>query len=41
MTTTSHRSERANQRRVAAATLVGTTVEWCDYFIYATMAADL
>jgi MFS family permease len=30
---------RANQRRVAAATLVGTTVEWYDFFIYATIAA--
>lgn len=29
----------ANQRRVAAATLVGTTVEWYDFFIYATIAA--
>ena len=32
------RSERANQRRVAAATLVGTTIEWYDFFIYATIA---
>ncbi|MDI3331284.1 MAG: MFS transporter [Micrococcus sp.] len=30
---------RANQRRVAAATLVGTTIEWYDFFIYATIAA--
>ncbi|GAA1127684.1 MFS transporter [Citricoccus alkalitolerans] len=37
MTETRH-SDRANQRRVAAATLVGTTVEWYDFFIYATMA---
>ncbi|QCU78702.1 MFS transporter [Citricoccus sp. SGAir0253] len=29
---------RANQRRVAAATLVGTTIEWYDFFIYATIA---
>ncbi|MEX5234808.1 MFS transporter [Kocuria arenosa] len=35
---TSRHSDRANQRRVAAATLVGTTVEWYDFFIYATMA---
>ncbi|RZU63656.1 putative MFS family arabinose efflux permease [Zhihengliuella halotolerans] len=33
-------SGRSNQRRVAMATLVGTTVEWYDYFIYA-MAAGL
>ncbi|MCD1145381.1 MHS family MFS transporter [Kocuria sp. LUK] len=37
VTATRH-SDRANQRRVAAATLVGTTVEWYDFFIYATMA---
>ncbi len=37
MTRTRH-SDRANQRRVAAATLIGTTVEWYDFFIYATMA---
>ena len=36
--TASRHSDRANQRRVAAATLVGTTVEWYDFFIYATMA---
>lgn len=27
-----------NQRRVAAATVIGTTVEWYDFFIYATAA---
>ncbi|MBG6085082.1 MFS family permease [Zhihengliuella flava] len=40
MKTQKHHSEKANQRRVAMATLVGTTVEWYDYFIYA-MAAGL
>ncbi len=28
----------ANQRRVAFATVIGTTVEWYDFFIYATAA---
>jgi MFS family permease len=28
----------ANQRRVAFATIVGTTVEWFDFFVYATAA---
>lgn len=28
-----------NQRRVAAATVIGTTVEWYDFFIYGTAAA--
>lgn len=37
MSTTS-RSTASNQRRVAAATLVGTTIEWYDFFIYATIA---
>ncbi|MCT2088225.1 MHS family MFS transporter [Micrococcus terreus] len=27
-----------NQRRVSFATLIGTTIEWYDFFIYATMA---
>lgn len=31
-------SAAANQRRVAFATIVGTTVEWYDFFIYATAA---
>ncbi|MBE9376050.1 MHS family MFS transporter [Saccharopolyspora sp. HNM0983] len=31
-------SPAANQRRVAAATVIGTTVEWYDFFIYATAA---
>ncbi|MCO1337508.1 MFS transporter [Kocuria polaris] len=30
--------QKANQRRVAAATLIGTTIEWYDFFIYATAA---
>jgi len=38
MTTEHRHSTAANQRRVAAATLIGTTVEWYDFFIYATMA---
>ena len=29
---------KVNQRRVALATLVGTTIEWYDFFIYATAA---
>ncbi|KUM29542.1 MFS transporter [Arthrobacter sp. EpRS66] len=35
--TTAHAS-KANQRRVAFATVIGTTVEWYDFFIYATAA---
>ena len=31
-------SSKANQRRVAFATVIGTTVEWYDFFIYATAA---
>ncbi|MCG2620670.1 MHS family MFS transporter [Arthrobacter sp. I2-34] len=31
-------SSAANQRRVAFATIIGTTVEWYDFFIYATAA---
>jgi hypothetical protein len=31
-------SAAANQRRVAFATIIGTTVEWYDFFIYATAA---
>ena len=39
-TTASHSTagDRANQRRVAFATVIGTTVEWYDFFIYATAA---
>lgn len=32
------RIEKSNQRRVAFATVIGTTVEWYDFFIYATAA---
>ena len=32
-------TSKAEQNRVLAATLVGTTVEWYDFFIYAFMAA--
>jgi MFS family permease len=38
MSTEHRHSTAVNQRRVAAATLIGTTVEWYDFFIYATMA---
>ncbi|MDO2933297.1 MFS transporter [Paeniglutamicibacter sulfureus] len=31
-------AQRANQRRVAFATIIGTTIEWYDFFIYATAA---
>lgn len=31
--------EKRNQRQVALATLIGTTVEWYDFFIYASAAA--
>lgn len=31
-------SSTSNQRRVAFATVIGTTVEWYDFFIYATAA---
>ncbi|MCW4465033.1 MHS family MFS transporter [Glutamicibacter sp. MNS18] len=34
----SHQENRTNQRRVAFATIIGTTVEWYDFFIYATAA---
>ena len=37
MTSTAH-AGKANQRRVAFATVIGTTVEWYDFFIYATAA---
>ncbi|MGO1961492.1 MAG: MFS transporter [Yaniella sp.] len=40
MTTTSHNGRtRAEERRVLAGTLVGTTIEWYDFFIYAQAAA--
>jgi len=31
--------ERANGRRVAAATVVGTAIEWYDFYLYASMAS--
>ena len=30
--------DRASQRRIAFATIIGTTIEWYDFFIYATSA---
>ncbi|WP_313822606.1 MFS transporter [Citricoccus sp.] len=36
--TLSEKGSRATQRRVAFATIVGTTIEWYDFFIYATAA---
>ncbi|MDQ4490235.1 MFS transporter [Sinomonas sp. ASV486] len=38
MTTTRAVSSPATQRRVAFATIIGTTIEWYDFFIYATGA---
>ncbi|MCY0906088.1 MFS transporter [Arthrobacter sp. H14-L1] len=38
MSNTKALDTRRTQRRVAFATLIGTTVEWYDYFIYATAA---
>ncbi|WP_417373730.1 MFS transporter [Glutamicibacter protophormiae] len=35
---TNAQAAKANQRRVAFATVIGTTVEWYDFFIYATAA---
>ena len=37
-TAVSGHSSTANQRRVAFATIIGTTIEWYDFFIYATAA---
>ncbi|MFT4470546.1 MFS transporter [Arthrobacter sulfonylureivorans] len=37
-TAVSGHSTGANQRRVAFATIIGTTIEWYDFFIYATAA---
>ncbi|WP_431711300.1 MFS transporter [Glutamicibacter uratoxydans] len=34
----SHHGSKVSQRRVAFATIIGTTVEWYDFFIYATAA---
>jgi len=38
-TTTSNARMRSEERRVLAGTLVGTTIEWYDFFIYAQAAA--
>src|SRR5699024_5725692 len=38
-TTTPHGRTRSEERRVLAGTLVGTTIEWYDFFIYAQAAA--
>src|SRR5690349_4571139 len=38
MTTSSAPGKRASQRRIAFATIIGTTIEWYDFFIYATSA---
>src|SRR5699024_9179509 len=37
--TTSNARMRSEERRVLAGTLVGTTIEWYDFFIYAQAAA--
>src|SRR5699024_5250478 len=40
MTTSAHATRsRSEERRVLAGTLVGTTIEWYDFFIYAQAAA--
>ena len=40
MSTTHDRTtaQRVTQRRVAFATVIGTTIEWYDFFVYATAA---
>ncbi|MDQ0096062.1 hypothetical protein [Paeniglutamicibacter psychrophenolicus] len=38
-TASASRRMSPEQRRVAGATMIGTTVEWYDYFIYANAAA--
>lgn len=38
MTSSTAASSAATQRRVAFATIIGTTIEWYDFFIYATGA---
>jgi len=35
---TTARSDAATNRRVAMATMIGTTIEWYDFFIYGTAA---
>lgn len=38
-TAESTHEERVRLRRVASATIIGTTIEWYDFYLYATMAA--
>ncbi|MEG0184545.1 MAG: MFS transporter, partial [Stenotrophomonas sp.] len=38
MSTPTQRHPGTSQRRVAFATVIGTTIEWYDFFIYATAA---
>ena len=38
MTTSSSAGKPTSQRRIAFATIIGTTIEWYDFFIYATSA---
>jgi MFS family permease len=38
MTSTIATGNRTSQRRIAVATIIGTTIEWYDFFIYATTA---
>lgn len=38
MTTSSTSRRETSQRRIAFATIIGTTIEWYDFFIYATSA---
>src|SRR5688572_5909844 len=39
MTTTATRTETGSVRLVAMASLIGTTIEWYDFFLYGTAAA--
>jgi metabolite-proton symporter len=39
MTSTDHTSERSSIRQVVAASFIGTTIEWYDFFLYGTAAA--
>ncbi|MBZ4242123.1 MFS transporter, partial [Mycobacterium tuberculosis] len=38
-TATSSSTPTTSARRVAAATVIGTTIEWYDFFLYGTAAA--
>ncbi|WP_066299544.1 MFS transporter [Arthrobacter luteolus] len=38
MTSSAPTQNRTSQRRIAFATIIGTTIEWYDFFIYATTA---